>query len=117
MHSHVSDNGVLVASLPNVRYIEVFRPYLINAEWNYKDYGVLDRTHLRFFTRKSMIDLFASTGFELVSIEGINSYPVGWKFNILNFLLGGRLEDMKYQQFALVLKKAGAGPASEIPSV
>ena len=38
----------------------------------YVETGVLDRTHLRFFTRKSMLQLFEETGYEVTAVE-----PVG----------------------------------------
>jgi hypothetical protein len=35
------------------------------GNWEYCDFGVMDRTHLRFFTGKSINSLFKSNGFEL----------------------------------------------------
>ena len=60
--------GYAVASLPNVRYIEVLSDLAIRGEWRYQDTGVLDRSHVRFFTRKSMERLFQGAGFQVVRI-------------------------------------------------
>lgn len=44
--------GVIICSLPNVRFIENMKHVLIEQDWKYVDAGTLDRTHLRFFTKK-----------------------------------------------------------------
>ena len=53
---------------------------LAEGRWEYKDFGILDRTHLRFFTRKEMEILFREAGFELEGISenlapGYDSLP------------------------------------------
>jgi len=88
--------GTIVASIPNVRYVIVVRNLLLRGRWDYTDWGVLDRTHLRFFTRASIEDLFASTGFEIQSLTPINPVRVRWAR-----LLLGPFRDMKFQQFAV----------------
>ena len=53
--------GKVIISVPNIRCARVLWPLLTRGEWRYTDDGILDRTHLRFFTRQSAIDL-AGTG-------------------------------------------------------
>lgn len=65
--------GCVVASIPNVRHISVLRQLLMNGEWRYEDQGLLDRTHLRFFTRRSMMRLFEEAGYAVEVIEPLNS--------------------------------------------
>jgi len=57
--------GRVVASIPNVRYINVTIDLVLRGQWRYEQTGVLDRTHLRFFTRSSIVDLFESSGFSI----------------------------------------------------
>lgn len=57
--------GVIVASIPNVRHISVVAPLLLRSSWQLADDGVLDRTHLRFFTRSSAIELMTRSGLQL----------------------------------------------------
>ena len=68
----VAPNGSVVASIPSIQYLPVWLKVL-RGRWEYADYGTLDRTHLRFFTRRSMIDLFDRAGFKVEQIAGINS--------------------------------------------
>lgn len=57
--------GCVVASIPNVRNIALLYNLLLRGRWRYEDSGLLDRTHLRFFTRKEIHDLFANAGLEI----------------------------------------------------
>jgi 2-polyprenyl-3-methyl-5-hydroxy-6-metoxy-1,4-benzoquinol methylase len=59
---YVAEEGAVVASIPNIAHISV-RLALLGGEFRYRDLGLLDDTHLRFFTRESIVDLFESTGF------------------------------------------------------
>ena len=58
----VAEGGVVVASIPNIAHISV-RLALLGGEFRYRELGLLDDTHLRFFTRESIVDLFESSGF------------------------------------------------------
>lgn len=55
----LAPGGVVIASLPNVRNIKVLGPLIFRGEWRYRSAGILDRTHLRFFTRRAALELFA----------------------------------------------------------
>jgi 2-polyprenyl-3-methyl-5-hydroxy-6-metoxy-1,4-benzoquinol methylase len=98
--------GTLVASLPNMRFMPVFKDLVLKGQWTYTNQGVMDRTHLRFFTRTGMQDLFTTCGFRVRTIEGINSIDFPWKFGLLNRLVGGALSDCRYQQFACVAESS-----------
>lgn len=56
--------GMLVASLPNVRHHSVLRG-LLAGDWTYEPAGLLDHTHLRFFTRREVEKLLFRAGFEV----------------------------------------------------
>lgn len=99
----LSAHGVFVCSIPNVRYYYTLKELLFRKQWQYKDSGVLDKTHLRFFTKKSIIDMFTSLGCKIVRIDGINKIA-SWKIKLLNILLFGYLSDTLYLQFACVAK-------------
>jgi len=55
-------DGRLVASVPNVRHHSVVRS-LLEGNWTYESAGLLDRDHLRFFTRREVEKLFFRAGF------------------------------------------------------
>jgi SAM-dependent methyltransferase len=65
---HIRPGGRLIASLPNVAHGSV-RLALLQGRFPYADAGLLDRTHLRFFTRSSLGPLLADAGFVLIQLE------------------------------------------------
>ena len=44
---YIKQNGVILASIPNVAHISVLAP-LLAGNWTYTEYGLLDKTHIRF---------------------------------------------------------------------
>jgi len=103
---HLAPCGVVVSSIPNIRFFWCFLEIMLTKDWKYSDAGILDKTHLRFFTMKSIVRLFEESKFRVKKIEGI--HPTTHKyFELLNFLLLNRIADMKYEQFAVVAEPAG----------
>lgn len=110
----LSNGGVVVASIPNIRYLGVVSRLVFHARWDYEDSGVLDKTHLRFFTKSSILKMFQSEGYLVENICGINAYlcrpdvsrPAKVVYNALNTLFLGKFSDMKFSQFAVVAKVA-----------
>ena len=49
--------GTLIASIPNIRRLSILRELAQDGLWQYGEEGILDRTHLRFFTRKQFLEL------------------------------------------------------------
>jgi SAM-dependent methyltransferase len=71
----IPTDGCIVACIPNVQHWSV-QARLNCGEFRYEDSGLLDRTHLRWFTRRTMLDLFQQTGFRVVAgIPRIFSHP------------------------------------------
>lgn len=104
-------SGKVVASIPNVRYFGNIWALLMHRSWEYQDDGILDRTHLRFFTKSSIRSLFSKNGYNVESIVGINALDsynpeIRRKFLFLNLATFGHIEDMRWLQFAVV---AGLG--------
>jgi 2-polyprenyl-3-methyl-5-hydroxy-6-metoxy-1,4-benzoquinol methylase len=92
----------LIISIPNFLFIETFYKIFM-GNFEYVDFGVLDRTHLRFFTKKSFIQIIESIPYKIELIEGINGYYT-WKYKVLNFILLGKLSNFLHQQWAFRIK-------------
>ena len=58
----------LVISIPNVRHWSVVRG-LLEGNWKYEEAGILDKTHLRFFTRQSFEEMLLQNGFKPLEIQ------------------------------------------------
>jgi GT2 family glycosyltransferase/ubiquinone/menaquinone biosynthesis C-methylase UbiE len=64
----LKEGGTVVASIPNIAHYKIVKKLLF-ADWRYEPGGILDHTHLRFFTRGSIEDLFRNAGFEILRVE------------------------------------------------
>jgi 2-polyprenyl-3-methyl-5-hydroxy-6-metoxy-1,4-benzoquinol methylase len=75
----LNPDGVVVASIPNVRYLPALSKIVFRKDFPQDDFGIFDRTHLRFFTRKSIVRMFANAGYTVHKIKGINFWcgPLG----------------------------------------
>lgn len=94
----LTSDAVMVCSLPNVRHWKHFNRYLFLKDWKYKKSGILDHTHLRFFTRKSMIRSIGEWGFEIEKIKGIRPTKSPF-FYIFTLLTLNFIWDMRYLQY------------------
>ena len=101
----MTKNASLVLSIPNVRYYGNLRELLRRKDWEYKDSGILDITHLRFFTEKSIIRLLNENGFEIEKMQGINPVTIRRrnlpKYWLVKFILG---KDIEFLQFGVRAK-------------
>ena len=84
LKSKIKSNGTLIVSIPNVSHYSIILS-LIKQEWIYADNGILDRTHLRFFTPKSFESFANKNGWEVILKQPVNSYG-GIKFYIFNII-------------------------------
>lgn len=101
--SLLAPGGYVVSSIPNVRYIGNLVEVLIKRDWAYKSGGILDRTHYRFFTQKSIIRMFTAAGYSVVTCTGINPTK-SLKTRLLGLLTLGHMSDVKFLEFATVAK-------------
>ena len=99
----LNQGGFIVASIPNFLFIENLHELIVKKDWEYKDAGILDKTHLRFFTRKSMIRLFSENGYEVLQVEGINTIKNRY-LRMINFFSIKQYTEFAFQQFVLVSK-------------
>jgi 2-polyprenyl-3-methyl-5-hydroxy-6-metoxy-1,4-benzoquinol methylase len=104
------EGGVVVASIPNIRSLVTLFHLLFRARWEYTDSGVLDKTHLRFFTKSSIVNMFEREGYALEEICGINvqrdnvSRRLWAAYAVTNALSLGKFTDLRFLQFAVVAK-------------
>jgi SAM-dependent methyltransferase len=105
----LSPHGYFIGSVPNVRYYKVLNDLLLKKDWNYVEAGVLDSTHLRFFTKKSLKRSLEKTGFTTREIKGINKIhyfrslrkiPIYLALLSIEILSLGYHRDIRFPQFA-----------------
>ncbi len=67
LRKFLKPNGKIVASIPNLMHLSVIIP-LLKGEFTYADDGLLDRTHIHFFTKNEIIKMFKESGYRIESI-------------------------------------------------
>jgi 2-polyprenyl-3-methyl-5-hydroxy-6-metoxy-1,4-benzoquinol methylase len=100
---YMTPNGIVVCSIPNVRYFPVLFRLILRKEWRYVDNGVLDRTHLRFFTIKSIQQMFEELRYDVLTIDGINRLNT-WRPKMASLLSLGLFSDCRNKQYACVAR-------------
>jgi len=99
----LTEKGVITTSIPNIRFYRNMIKFVLHGEWDYQDDGIWDKTHLRFFTRKSILKMFDKLGFEVLVFEGI--HPTHSRnLKILNFLTLNSFDDTKYLHYVTVAR-------------
>lgn len=94
---HLKKNGKIIISVPNIAFISI-RIALLLGRFDYKEMGIMDETHLRFFTQKTFLELMAksnlklleldfSSGFSQITKIGkyLNHIPKYWQYQISKF--------------------------------
>ncbi|ABX43174.1 glycosyltransferase [Lachnoclostridium phytofermentans] len=66
---YLKPDGKILASIPNVMHISIVKK-LIHGNWTYEDAGILDRTHMRFFTLKEIHKMFRDSGYSDIYVAG-----------------------------------------------
>ena len=83
---------------------------LLRGRWDYVPYSTLSGTHLRFFTRRSVADLFEACGYEVESIEGVSFAPTVRVASVIEKLrsLPASSSDLEYLEFIVVARRLDA---------
>ena len=102
------DDGIIICSIPNIRYYKILKPLILNGRWEYVDLGILDRTHLRFFTLKTIEGMFRETGYEIREL--IKKKRCSKTMKLINRLVLNRLVDFLVLQYRIIGVKAGTIP-------
>jgi GT2 family glycosyltransferase/glycosyltransferase involved in cell wall biosynthesis/Flp pilus assembly protein TadD len=73
MKKYLKPQGKILASIPNVMHFSVIRG-LLNGNWTYENAGILDKTHLRFFTLREIEKLFLNSGYMDIQCSSTSIY-------------------------------------------
>lgn len=90
VRERLNPGGVLAVALPNIAHYRQ-RFSLSRGQFNYTETGPLDRTHLRFYTHRTAIQLLEQNGYELLKAAAEGTLP-WWKARGLAPSVVGRLD-------------------------
>lgn len=103
LYALLKPGGFIVASIPNVGFHRVVR-CLIRGNWHYTDSGVLDKTHLRFFTWQGIKALFQDSGFVIEKVH--RKVDSGLNMKLLNFVLCNKIKEALVIQYIIRARKS-----------
>jgi 2-polyprenyl-3-methyl-5-hydroxy-6-metoxy-1,4-benzoquinol methylase len=103
----IRPGGRLILSVPNIRHWKFVWGLLMRGDFAYRDAGLLDRTHLRFFVRRTAIELATCGGLGLVAATSAQAWrfpePRWW----LARLSAGKLDEVMAKQWLVVAQQPG----------
>lgn len=103
LHDALATDGCIVASIPNIRNFQASFPLFFQGRWDLTESGILDRTHLRFFVRKTAIELMTSSG---LCLEAILPLPSGGrKIKLIRMFTFGVLNSFTDRQYLIRVRK------------
>jgi 2-polyprenyl-3-methyl-5-hydroxy-6-metoxy-1,4-benzoquinol methylase len=102
LHGMLKPGGLIVCCLPNVRHARVLKNLLIRGDWHYESEGIMDQTHLRFFTTKSFHRLLSEASF-VVEEQGMQIYDA--RHRLINRLTFGFFQEFLGFQFYFLARK------------
>lgn len=105
LRKYIKDDGYIIASIPNIMHIGVIRQ-ILTGNFTYEDSGILDRTHLRFFTAYEIQKMLLKCGFNLDNIYSKEVFISEDEKNLINDLCKITNEGYKpqYLTYQYILK-------------
>jgi SAM-dependent methyltransferase len=103
--ARLEPGGRVIVSVPNVGHVSVLGDLLLRRRFRYTEAGILDRTHLRFFTEESAVGLMNEAG--LVVAQGVVNGLSGRKARLLNTLTLGLFRHYFAKQYVLLGQASG----------
>jgi SAM-dependent methyltransferase len=114
---YLAPTGQVIVSLPNLRHESVVLPLLVDGLFEYRDAGILDRTHLRFFTLSGLGGLLAAAGLTLAApLRALTEPPSAYleQAAALVAALGG--DAQRFRQEAVVVQYLAAAKPTVSPA-
>ena len=103
----MSAGACIIGSVPNIRYFRQLFELLVKRDWKYKSAGILDNTHLRFYTYRSFERTLRENDLSIERLSGINmNRPANILKRFILILVGLVLgRDTLYPQMAFRVSK------------
>lgn len=104
----LAKEGIIVASIPNVRHYTTILDLALKGYWPYRERGIHDRAHLRFFTLKNIEEMFQNAGLKIARVD--RNYRIierPHRYNrISEYLVCPLFRDLLTFQYLIVAKKS-----------
>lgn len=106
VNKHLKIGGIWIVSMPNIRELSTLAKILFKGDFHYEESGILDKTHLRFFCKKNIIDLLQSESLQVQKVAcDLDFTSRKGKKHIINALTFKQFEEYLVTQYMVVSKK------------
>ncbi|MDP8217458.1 MAG: class I SAM-dependent methyltransferase [Candidatus Theseobacter exili] len=95
---YLKNGGYCIASIPNISHYKIIQS-LIKNRWDYLKAGILDKTHLRFFTKNSIYSLFYDAGYMIEETRDVLRASKVKK--MINLILGRSVQYLFVEQYII----------------
>jgi 2-polyprenyl-3-methyl-5-hydroxy-6-metoxy-1,4-benzoquinol methylase len=103
LRGHAARGATLQVSVPNARHFSLVRDLVVRGTFGYTDWGHRDRTHLRWFTKRDIVDLVERSGWTATS----TSVPPLGRSAALHRVTGGWSSEFLVAQVYLTARNPG----------
>jgi 2-polyprenyl-3-methyl-5-hydroxy-6-metoxy-1,4-benzoquinol methylase len=100
----LKSDGSFIVSVPNIRNIKILFNLIFLGRFRYEKYGLMDKTHLKWFTRSSAIELLKNDYLQFIKCK-ITNMTLLSKSGILNLITLGLFKNFLATQYLVVAKK------------
>jgi len=107
----LAPGGRLILSVPNIRHWKFLWRLAARGDFFYRDAGLLDRTHLRFFVRATAVELATGAGLHLVAAVPAQRWSATDPRMVLSRLTLGRADEWTAKQWLVIAEQAANSPA------
>jgi 2-polyprenyl-3-methyl-5-hydroxy-6-metoxy-1,4-benzoquinol methylase len=97
--------GRLIVSVPNIRNWKFLWRLSVHGDFRYRDAGLLDRTHLRFFVRETAVELATCGGLDCAAAQSVQRWTFPDARWLLSTLSGGTLDTFMAKQWLIVAER------------
>jgi ubiquinone/menaquinone biosynthesis C-methylase UbiE len=99
--------GVILASMPNIRYYTAMIRIFFKGDFRYENHGLFDRTHFRWYCKKNLKELFETPTLSCREVFSRSRLlKLGWtKTRIFNLLTFGLFEEFLTLQYIIIAER------------
>ena len=108
LNRYLKNDGIIIASIPNIREWQTMKTIFFNGDFRYSNAGILDHTHLRFFTKKNIIELFENNEFtvkQIISSNKSSALRYLKRLRFIKFFLKLFFEEFTTSQYYIIASK------------
>lgn len=99
-------SGLLIISIPNIREFTALRKIFLKGDFSYGSSGILDKTHLRFFCKKNIVELVSGAGFLIEkATPTFKTCPLQKRRNLFSKFTFGIFDQFLAQQYIVTARK------------